>query len=111
MFTGPLAVQFAARGCVMLTAPLSWRTTTEALTVPVGFLSDGATIPPLAWPFVGHPFSGSILRAAILHDYDLSRPIPRVAAHRRFRRVLRAEGVGPVRAWLLYAAVRVFGPR
>lgn len=109
MFTTPLSVTFVARGRVALALPLVWRTSTEVVTVPAGFVSDGATIPAPAWPLVGHPYSGSLLRAAVLHDYDLTT-IPPVAAHRRFYRALRASGVGRFRAALLYVSVRAFGP-
>ena len=109
---GPVRVEFRARGRVALCTPLRWRTTTTHLVVPNGFESDGASIPALLWPLLGHPYSGSILRAAILHDWELvTRTAPSVVVHRRFYTALRASGVGRVRAALLYVGTRCFGPR
>lgn len=108
----PLTVQFVARGRVQLMTPLVWRTTTTSITVPISFLSDGASVPALLWPVVGHPYSGSLLRAAILHDFEIvTQRAPSRVVHRRFYAALRSTGVGRVRAALLYAVVRLFGPR
>jgi hypothetical protein len=107
-----LRVEFRGRGRVALLAPLRWRTTTTHVVVPKGFQTDGATIPAILWPLVGHPLSGSILRAATLHDYELTtRHAPSRVIHRRFYDALRSSGVGRVRAALFYAGVRWFGPR
>lgn len=107
-----LRVAFTARGRVRLLEPLTWTDAHETLTVPAGFISDGVTSPAITWPFVGHPYSGSLLRAAVLHDWEcVVRESPSPAVHRRFWLALRASGVGRVRAWLLWAAVRAFGPR
>lgn len=38
------------------------------ISVPFGFVSDGASIPEFAWSLVGHPFD-EYLEAAIIHDY------------------------------------------
>jgi len=38
------------------------------IVVPYMFLSDGASIPRFIWPFVGSPWSGDYVQAAVLHD-------------------------------------------
>ena len=109
---GALRVEFRGRGRVALLAPLVWRTTTTCIAVPTGFESDGVTAPAFLWPITGHPYSGSLLRAAILHDYELLvRRAPSRVVHRRFYAALRSTGVGRVRADLFFLAVRCFGPR
>lgn len=110
---GELRVAFTYRGRVRLLEPLYWREPDgRVIMVPAGLISDGVSVPPLAWPLVGHPYSGSLLRAALLHDWEIvDRAAPAREVHARFRRALRASGVGRVRAWLLWAAVRLFGPR
>jgi Protein of unknown function (DUF1353) len=109
----PLRVDFVDRGRIALDWPLTWRDAEGAVTVPAGFISDGASIPPIAWPLVGHPYAGSLLRAALLHDYELaSRTAPTsLAVHRRFYEALRASGVGRVRAALFFLAAWGWGPR
>ena len=108
----PLRVEFRGRGRVALLASLRWRTSTTRVTVPIGFQTDGASIPALLWPIVGHPLSGSILKASILHDYEITtRRAPSRVIHRRFYDALRSSGVGFVRAALFYLGVRCCGPR
>jgi hypothetical protein len=108
----PLRVEFRARGRVALLSPLVWCTRTTVIVVPAGFVTDGATTPPILWPIMGHPFSGSLFRATTLHDYEIvTRNAPSKIVHRRFYTALRATGVGRVRAALFYVAVRLFGPR
>jgi hypothetical protein len=108
----PLRVEFRARGRVALLSPLRWRTTTTHIVIPKGFETDGASIPPIMWPVMGHPLSGSLVKATTLHDWEIvTRHAPSPVVHRRFYEALRSLGVGRVRAALLYAAVRCFGPR
>lgn len=109
---GELTVAFTDRGRVRLLEPLVWEEAGATIVVPAGLVSDGVTVPPIAWPLVGHPLSGSLLRAALLHDWEIAaRQAPSAVVHRRFHAALRASGVGRVRAWLLFTAVRCFGPR
>lgn len=107
-----LSVTFVERGRVRLNAPLTWTEAAGTITVSEGFVSNGASVPALFWPFVGHPYSGSLLRAAILHDWEIAvRDDDWRAVHRRFYRTLRFCGVGRVRAWLCFASVYLFAPR
>ena len=52
------------------------------------------------------------LDAAVVHDrlYQIGA-VPREQADRAFRQLLRRGGVGPIRAWLMWVAVRWFGGR
>ncbi len=92
-----------------------WR----AITVPAGLLTDLTSVPrPFRW-FVDRV--GPWLEAAILHDYlyiawqDVPGRGPR-EADRRFAddmmlAAMREAGVGAFRAWVIHAAVRLFGTR
>lgn len=40
----------------------------QTITVPAGFLTDGASIPHIFWSIIGSPF-GRYCNAAIIHDY------------------------------------------
>jgi hypothetical protein len=109
---GPLEAQFLGRGQIVLTRELVWCDDDGTVTIPVGTVSDGASIPRWAWSLIAHPFEGTVLRAAVLHDHLIAtRADWSALAHRRFYRALRAEGAGVVRAAVLYAAVAIGGPR
>ncbi len=77
-----------------------------------GLVFDGATIPQALWSFVGSPYTGLYRRAAIIHDFyctHLYRDWQSV--HRVFYNAMITDGVGPIKAKLMYYAVVRFGPR
>jgi hypothetical protein len=98
---------------VVLTAPIRYEDTLGIVhTAPQGFAFDGASIPRPLWSLMGGPLDGPYVRSAALHDYECAVQMrPSAEVHRRFRHAMRAEGVGAVRAALMYAAVAAFGPR
>lgn len=82
------------------------------ISVPVGYVSDGASIPRFFWRMVGHPFSPLFVRPALVHDIRCEFKVGSWEdTHDQFYRNLRAEGVGKTRARLMHVAVRTFGPR
>ncbi|WP_330178689.1 DUF1353 domain-containing protein [Nocardia sp. NBC_01503] len=89
--------------------PLTYRAAADIFIVPVGFVTDFASVPrPLIWLI---PRYGTYTRAAILHDYLCEhRPVGRSDADGIFRRVLRECGVSRIQRWMMWAAVR-FGGR
>jgi hypothetical protein len=79
-----------------------------------GLQTDGATIPRVFWPLVGHPYGGLYLRAAVIHDYycvPQNRYRKWEAVHRVFYEGMLTNGVQPLQANLMYFAVWRFGPR
>lgn len=114
----PLRVEQAGTRHWMLLAPLAYEGTTDRWIVPAGFLTDYASVPRFLQSFV--QATGTWTLAAILHDWFCVRlalgdcPISPVDADGIFRRVLREEGVDPLRRWSMWAAVRwaaLFNPR
>lgn len=104
----------APRGQYALAEPLRAWVTGQRHVVPVGFATDGASIPPLCWLLVGHPYSPSSLRAAILHDWMCrvrGHGYSSTRVHRIFYHALRADGVAWARATAMWLAVHLFGPR
>jgi len=87
----------------------------ESVSVPSGYVSDGATIPQALWwlPFIGHPFMGDVIHCAGLHDAAITerQTLTSGAAHALFYRALRHNNVGRVRAKLLYWGALIGGPR
>ena len=84
----------------------------ERVTVPVGFVTDFASV-PRAW--LAYALAGDTgHEAAVVHDYLYSqRSEPggwtRRACDREFYRALLACGEPRWRAWLMWLAVRMFG--
>lgn len=82
-----------------------------AFTIPVGFVSDGASIPRFWWGRV-QPFDGRYLRAFLKHDYlysALNTTVSRAEADKLLYDDLRAAGMGYITANEVYYAVRTFG--
>lgn len=84
----------------------------DGVVVPIGYVTDGASIPRLFWSLIGHPFEGRFIRPALDHDIRCEfRVGPWRDVHRRFFATLKAEGIGWLRRSLMFLAVRFFGPR
>ena len=80
--------------------------------VPSGAKVDGASIPRALWTLVGAPFEGRYRNASIIHDWFCdrrNRPWQRV--HEIFYEAMLTSGVSKVQASMLYAGVRLGGPR
>lgn len=122
-FDSDLAVKEHGRSTWALLAPLIWTGTKgDTFSVPVGFVTDFATVPRfLVWKMLPY---GPYTRAAVLHDWllgglaewslnhqhDSSRMYP--PANSRdcdgiFRRVMEDLGVPWMTRWQMWAAVRV----
>ena len=72
-------------------------------SVERGYVTDGLSIPRLAWLTIGHPFSGRLLAAGLVHDMlcDVAAQIYGVGAIRAGRR-MRAYAdalFGEILAW------------
>lgn len=88
-----------------------------------GMVFDGASIPRIAWRFIGSPFVGKYRRAAVVHDqyykYGLGQePLPdgssirpREDVDQVFYDIMILDGVRKWKAKLMYRTVRMFGPR
>lgn len=84
----------------------------EDLIVPVGFESDGASVPRFFWRFVFPPGDVHALRAAFLHDY-VYRKHPKgwtkEKADKMFRKVMIEDGCTKHQANKAYIGVMLFG--
>lgn len=85
--------------------------TQDLITVPMGFTTDGASIPPLVtWVTRWGPWDAPQRWAAIVHDWLYTqRGTVRKVADLVFLAVLKAEGAGWWRRHVLYWGVRVGG--
>lgn len=77
------------------------------ITVPRGYVWDGASIPGLVRPFMGEPFVGAHRDAGLLHDYLYETcKVSRSQADELFYRELLADGDSKPSAYLKWLAVR-----
>jgi hypothetical protein len=83
------------------------------ITVPTGFVSDGASIPRVFWSIMGP--QGPWFYAAIVHDYLYSKSstgrfdCDRWEADEIFLDAMKDLGVRWHQRFLIYRAVRLFG--
>jgi hypothetical protein len=88
----------------------------HTIRVPAGFVTDYCSVPSI--PFV-HELLGDIgKRAGVVHDYLYSRIVApelralgRAWADRVLYYGLRAQGIGAIKAQLMWSAVRLAGCR
>jgi hypothetical protein len=81
--------------------------TIEGFTIPAGFITDFATIPRFALSIMGRPTRQEFRRASVLHDYLLVyNKVDNRTASILFHRVLLEDGTKPVKAYVMYLAVR-----
>lgn len=79
-------------------------------TIPAHFVSDGMSVPRFFWRFIGPPVDGRTMSASIAHDWlYTSRIVSRAQADSWYRKMLVAAGYPRRKAWLAYAAIRLFG--
>lgn len=82
------------------------------IAVPPGFQSDGASVPRMFWRTIFPPLDRHALRAAILHDYlyrEDNFGFGRKDADTLFLGLMILDGVEPIRAFIAYIGVRLFG--
>lgn len=97
-----------------LLRPIAWEPTAlddgdlKRVSVPVGFVTDLASIPPLFWTAL-RP-DGEYAHAAIIHDYLYwTQTTTRENADRIFRSAMESLRIDPATITAIYAAVRVGG--
>ncbi len=118
-FTGNLQLDFGdwqSAGRIAITlGPVLWLGEVS-VTIPSGYMSDGASVPRLLW-WLLPPWGDRATFAALLHDYLLARlqgfepggPIlaTRTECDAEFLAALLALKVAPWRAYLVWAGVRL----
>jgi hypothetical protein len=80
--------------------------------VPANSIVDGASIPQVAWSFIGGPLDGPYRVASVIHDIACDeKQMPWEYVHKTFYWAMLASRVEKWRAKVMYAAVYHFGPR
>jgi len=82
----------------------------QNVTIPAGFISDGASIPRALWCLLDPPVTASTLVPSIIHDYLYRYQIcTREAADSMYDDLLRKNGYSAIKRWLVYKGLRWFG--
>lgn len=102
---------------VEIQIPTAWRkraryvlqeeVTISGLNVPMGFATDGATVPRIFWPLF--PPVGEYFLAAAVHDYALIEGRGWPAANALFDSSLKELGVPSWRRRIMVFSVRLYG--
>lgn len=81
-----------------------------SIRVKRGFDFDGASIPKAFWSVIGNPLTGDYKIAALIHDalYS-SQELPKELCDNIFLEIMRLHGVGYIKRYSMYNAVKVFG--
>ena len=78
--------------------------------VYAGFVTDGASVPRMAWFLAGHPMESPRIVAALAHDWlYASHATDRKTADEIYAAILRAVGRASWRVAVEYAALLRFG--
>ena len=119
-----IIVGLQARGdrlttCITLTAPLSINIQTATMerplhvTIPAGYVSDGASVPRFFWRLLSPPVDPVTLAPSIAHDwlYDNSRRynLGRLECDIWYYYALMENGYPLWKCELTYWAIRLFG--
>jgi hypothetical protein len=106
---GNVKVEELDHGRWKLLEALNYQGERDLFKVPAGFVTDFASVPGLFTWLV--PRYGRFTKAAILHDFLCDEAKEGRFIHSQadgiFRRVMRELGVGFIRRWVMWAAVRL----
>ena len=90
--------------------PLVYEDDEVIIQVNPKFDFDGASIPQALWSIVGSPMTGGYQRAGCLHDaLYAAEYYPRDVCDKLFLDAMKSDGVGYLRRYAMYNAVRAFG--
>ena len=109
----PPQLTYTYLGSYLLTADFTVTVGGRTFTIPAGTRTDLATTPRLLWMLL--PPTGIYEAAAVAHDWWCSDGIRNGELTSRqaddyFRDLMGDAGVGMVRRWCMWAAVRVAAP-
>lgn len=108
-FLSPLVLKAEGPGEWSVQEPFRYEADTGAIyIVPVGFVTDLASIPRITRPLID--INGKSRRPAVLHDWLYCLKVgTRSEADSLFLEALKSEGVGFTTRWSMYIGVRTGG--
>ena len=110
VFPLPLRGEYIGKGVWELTESFKYNNPPFFILIPVGFKSDGASIPKLFWSVIGSPWTGKYGFAALTHDYLYHIQLyTRQESDLEFYRAMQVLKVPWIKRWLIYHSVRTWG--
>ena len=76
------------------------------VTVPAGFITDGASVPRLLWWLF--PPVGRYFLAAVVHDWLLENGMPWREANRKFKQALQEQAVPVWVVFSMFLSVQIY---
>ena len=113
MFLTELTVRriIGVKNCWQIVEPLVWNDGKNEITVPAGFICNGASVPAV-FTFVLPKAGARYDRAACLHDFlYATRMFDRKKCDEIFYEAMKFDKVAKWKAWAIFAGVRVFGAK
>lgn len=110
MFSTKLNMEVLGEQAYEVVSPLVYENDELILQVNPKFDFDGASVPQCLWSFGFSPMTGGYQRSACLHDaLYASEYFPREICDVLFLEAMESEGVGYMKRYSMYYAVRSFG--
>jgi len=110
MFVSDLVVTDGTPNKWTLLEPLVWDDGALRVEVPVGFVTDLASVPKFLKGLLN--VNGKSRKPAVLHDYLYrAKVLPRAEADALFRQALKVEGINGITRNIYYLGVRLGGRR
>ena len=109
-FTTELCLKVLGTQAYEVVEPLVWNDNINIIQVNPKFDFDGASVPQCLWSFGFSPMTGGYQRSACLHDaLYASEYFDRDVCDKLFLEAMESEGVGYMKRYSMYYAVRAFG--
>ena len=110
VFPLPLRGEFIGGGRWKLTKPFEYYNPPVRIVAPIGYITDGASIPRVAWRLIGSAWAGKYARAAVIHDYGYHvQALSRKRVDQIFLEGMKILGVSWWRRGTMHNMVRLFG--
>ena len=110
-FPLPLLGRFVGKGKWKLTSIFEYHPDEgNVVTVPIGFIVDGASIPRLVQSIVGSPWNGGYVKPSVIHDWRYYKgEVTRKFSDQEFRLNNKRENVKRWKRPLIYYGLRIGG--
>ena len=110
MFTSDLVIKKVGDQVYDLVEPLVYQNSEVLIQVNPKFDFDAISIPKIFWSIIDSPFTGKAVKPATLHDaLYASEYFAREICDVLFLEAMESEGVGYMKRYSMYYAVRSFG--